>query len=396
MQAKNFRERISLPVCLLVSLLFFIIVVVPCGDMHRMFRGKEGSLVASLEIDKSWQEYEGILSRAELKGKDYGPEDYVQDSNILMPLKHRYKFALLTEDKKNSSDGGIVVRTLCPAFRGGILYLERKALDNFPRYSFPGKVSPKEAAANVNRWNTAIEGMEKGLLTFEQIFSSAKLLSRFYLLFLPFGFVLICFHLWKSKRSILHEMLFEPKTFFLSVLKGPVGILHYSEIDPVVSWRYLKLRSEFGKWKLTPEEEAALWLQAIDQELTFEEAMLLVTHASDIVVKRSKMAVLVGYGVMMFSMPFLAVKSTVSHQLAVSQQMIVSLFSLPEDEDEEEELQLFEAPIAVMITRCFRWPQNRKPVEVEPGRSIIGPWVRRDWRLPRRLAPPLNEGGSHD
>ncbi len=389
-------------VYLLVGLVF-VLSILPLGRMKENFlaTSREAAAVTEVEKEEAKQIFLQIKETTELKGKEYGPEDFFSDRAVIVPL--RDKFERLVGFERD-------FRMLQGIFNGILEGLFKQAQNNFPWASAPVSrnsvmLSQKDRLKNHWRWKQAEtnapipQGHEPISISFKGVLSFGKWLLWSYLKFLPCSFLLILFHILRRRRSVWQELILRPRFFLCNVLKGPVGVAVYNGVDPAFEWRYAKARTRYmwdnKKHSLSETEENAIWLQAREPLLTFNQALQRVKEMPDLIVRRSKFAVIVSYLMMITLTPVLAMSGGFN-QKPTEQVNVQSdgIFSETEEEDASVEKQKSGHQVvtveAVIHCRIQLFQSTASVVRVEPDQQIVNCWVSGRWFLPPSLAPPLS------
>lgn len=399
-QERNPRDFWKTPVYLLVGLAF-LGWLFPWNKVDWKKLERETWVHAS-EVNKACQKYTEIMDAADKKGGDYSPEDFYKDRYILIPLRDSLNRVISVKGK---FDYSVNPAALSQMFGGAVEGLYQRALDNFPYHSV--KLSREQTTKNHQRWCLAErdapipKGYEPPLekVSFKDglkfCISFGRWAVSVYLKFLPFALILILFHLWRRHQSIWQELVLRPRFFFFNILKGPVGVVIYSGIDPAFEWRLANARFRYmqktGKHYLSDIEEKALWLQAKEPLLTPEQALERVKGMPEILIRRSGVAVAVSYLLMVMSAPVMAVSGGFNQKppeqaVQVSTDESREGFALVREKPSHQivraEAILDERPELPWVTRLM--------VRVEPEKRLTNRWVGRRWFLPPSLAPPLS------
>jgi len=384
----NPRDRFKKPVYWIV-LLVFLCSLVPWQKMPEYWRKdcermKKEAFFTAEETDKVWKIYDDVLAKAESLGKNYTPENFFQDRNILVPLKYKFQKAISYEGKSNYPNRNIIALSkMCEGLIDN-LYLQAK--ENFPCYMPEAvRISREEQMKNEAMWHKAETeapvpaGCEPIHISGWVFLGFCKWLTMSYLRFLPFALVLILFQLWRKKQSIFQELALRPWFFFFKVLQGPVGIAVYAGIEPAVEWQFAKLCANYmrqnNKWRLTDEEEKNLWIEACKRaEITPE-----------IITQRSKLALASGYLLMILSAPFITAASGAGFLQKPAEQVSVQV---SEEQEKSISQWLFVFVDAILPVKV-ELQVNFKPAARVKQKFLPAIVAEKRWFLPPILAPPL-------
>ncbi len=378
---ENPRDKYKKPVYWLVGLIFICCLInwgkVP-GLWHDHWEQVErNATFEAQEVDKAWQAYDDVLLK--LKSKEgYGPIDFFQDRYVLVPLRERFARAMCFTGESSYPERNIL--SLSKMAEGLLDVLYKKAEDNFPRFS--PNVSRAEGLRNQEKWREAeFEapipfGCEPIHISGWGVLMFCKWVAVSYLKFLPFSFFLILFQLWRRRQSFWQEIALRPGFFLIKVLEGLVGVVIYSDLEPAVEWEFAKLSAAHmrasGVWHLSKPEEEFLWLEAYKKaEITPE-----------IVIHRSKMAITVGYLIVVFSAPFLALSSFTLQK--PTEQAQVS----PYQEQQQKSSQWFMFASAI-FPEMVKLQTYFEPVAQVKIIFLLCIVAEKGWFLPPILAPLL-------
>jgi len=400
------RKRWKSPVYLMVVLAFLACILPIRKIIHLAIEDiqswSENRIVELSEAQAVWQLREEVYKRALSKGKDYGPEEFCEDKAVLITVRNQINGRISA-----SNEGGIPT-DISGFINETLRDLHARANLNFPRRGKPGaeNLTIEEQARNTWRWREADmnaplpEGFES-IVSFIDWRAFGKWLLMTYVRFLPFAFILILFNLWLkgSWEAMWQEPFLRAKYFLPAVLAGPIGVAIYSEFDPALQWRFAKLRADFcqqaGSWRLGAPEEKALWLQAEQPILNFQEALARAKEMPELVVRQSRLAMVISCLTVVVSAPFLAFSAFSAFGQSKEQEQ-VTVLSEQEDEGAEWVIrsarkldhQTVFAWMAVVVHYSFPTrPENREEAKVE-FEEIPNCWVSHAWFLPPSLAPP--------
>jgi len=373
-----------------------ILMIFPLGRMKERYvaTSQEAAAVTEAEKAETKKIFLQIVKLAELKGKEYSPEDYFRDRAIIVPL--RDKFARL---EGWDSD----FQALHGVLRGALANLFYQSQNNFPWSRAPVSrnsvtLSPKQRLKNQLRWQEAEanaplpQRYEPISISFSKVLSFVKWLLLSYLKFLPCSCLLILFHIFRRRLSLSQELILRPWFFFSNVLKGPVGIAIYSGVDPAFEWRYAQARTRY-MWKsrkstLSTTEEKVIWLQAREPILTFNQALQRVGEVPNLILQKSRFAIGISSLAMIIATPILA--ATGGFIQKPPEQFNVQTLLETEEELRKQESSYQVVTVEAVILYTIELFQSIAPaVRVEPGQQIVSCWVSGRWFLPPSLAPPL-------
>ncbi len=241
---------------------------------------KEKSFCSSQECLAAQEQMNSLLLEAQKKS----------EANTLTPLEAQriqYRLVILKQNLPVILTGKSSDRVVIDLARECFVR-NWKVAEEAPKY-YKQLYSTDEAARRQEagmRFNSSIIEAQDQVLkeNGEQISLSSKDLLNFFLWLLkwymlmtaPSIFILLLNKRFKGEK-VREEFLLGWSRLILASLFGPIGILTISE-KGAKNKRYYKLRSQYikkrsGNFWLTSEEEAALWLQAEEPLVRFDQAM---------------------------------------------------------------------------------------------------------------------------
>lgn len=394
----NPRDRFKKPVYWFVAFAFLCSLIswqsLPVFWHDAMERAKKEAFFTAKEADEAWRIYDEVSEKAEKMGKIYDPQNFFQDRNILVPLKYKFQKAISYEGESSYPNRNII--SLSKMIEGLITCLHDRAEDNFPRYDSL-KVSREEELKNLAIWHKAeLEapnppGCEPIEISGWALLRFCKWVAICYLKFLPFALILIVFQLWRKKQTLWQEIVLRPRFFFFKVLEGPIGVAVYSGVKPAVEWQYAKLSAQYmrqtRRWHLSDEEERALWLQAQEPLMTFEQALEKLKNTPGLTVKRSKMAFAVSYLLVIMVAPVIVVSGVGFQQKPAEEVSVQAVHDEQSKEQRSSQRFLFVDAILPKIEELQMFTKPAARVEQEILPTLV---AGKGWFLPPSLAPPLS------
>jgi len=354
-------------------------------------------IVEAEEVETGWRIREEIIQTSLNKGETFGPEDFFAAQAKLVPIRDKFSGKLVVRGQSVKNVIG-----LSEACTAAMRSLSSLANRNFPQVGATksrGATVPWEVVKK-NRWrwkeaelNAArSEGYEPISISKDQWLAFKLWVFVSYLKLVLLTPFMLIFHLVRRRQSIWQEMVLRPRMFVMACIGGFIGIAIYSGIETALHGRYLKLHAarsrELGTWRLSKQEEAALWVQAEEPVLNFEEALRRI---GEVPIKRSRLAVLTSMIAVFLSAPFLAAANAFGSQKNEQMEAIeLVLEARNGDEVEEPNDELSDISWVVMDSISeFRAPSQTvstwfKFVEYRP----VNNWASRSWYLPPSLAPP--------
>jgi hypothetical protein len=128
----------------------------------------------------------------------------------------------------------------------------------------------------------------------EDLLRFAKKMLKAYLYFFPFALLIMILQFRQRKKKILEAIIVLPKSSISYMIFWPIGLLAFAdEYNTEVRYRRAVNAYLVGKsamYRLSPEEEAILRVQAERDIISFDIALEMVKKSPELIVRRSRFA----------------------------------------------------------------------------------------------------------